>query len=54
MKDPKIWLDLLVACWLVWYGVIMETQNPRSAMLLNWLPIALGVGLAMSQAKAIF
>jgi hypothetical protein len=54
MRDPKLWLDLFVAGWLIWYGVMMETQNKRSAMLFNWLPIAMGFLMAMSHARTIF
>lgn len=54
MTDPKLWLDLTAAAWLVVVGCMVSTPNTKSALVFKAGPILLAFLLAMSQAKAIF
>ena len=54
MRDPKLWLDIAAAGWMVFFGVRMKTENLTSGFIFKFAPISLAFLLAMSQARAIF
>lgn len=54
MTDPKLWLDLTAALWLVAVACMVSTNNVKSELVFKVAPMALAFLLAMSQAKAIF
>lgn len=54
MRDPKLWIDLVAALWLVLIASVISTYNWKSAIVLQCIPILLAIGLAMSQARTVF
>lgn len=54
MKDLKFWLDLLTAAWLVFIACSLTTNNTKSAMILQFMPVVLAFGLAMANARILF